>query len=376
MDHSIKLKNVKKIAVLKAGALGDFIVTLPSFHALQRAYPEAEIVLLGNPWHQKFLIRGRTPINRVVVVPFKKGIRAEAGLEEDGNQLYAFFKEMQQEQFDIAISFNGNGISANPFIKQLGAKLTVGTSCAESEKIDRSLNYYYYQPEVVRYLEIVRLVGAATDAIEPQLHIMEEDTMEVKNLGLYPADTPYILLNPVANDLRRMWPLDNYIRLGDSFRKKKIKMIFTGSTADRGLVDAIISKMTHSAINACGISIGGLSALASRASLMISPDTGPLHIAQAVQCPTVGIYWAPNVINWAALSRQIHRPVISWKMECPHCGVIPNNPYPFEPLTGCRHEVSFVRDITIEEVEKAAVDLLTVKNQLNKGSIQKDLMYN
>ena len=71
-DQSLKIKNVKKIAVLRCGALGDFIVTLPALKAMHNAYPEAEIILLGKPWHKKFLIKNRTPVDRVVVVPIKK----------------------------------------------------------------------------------------------------------------------------------------------------------------------------------------------------------------------------------------------------------------------------------------------------------------
>ncbi|MEJ7682000.1 MAG: hypothetical protein WKG06_29940 [Segetibacter sp.] len=67
-----KLKNIHKIAVLRANALGDFIVTLPALKAIRSTYPDAEIVLLGKPWHKEFLIEGRTPVDRVIIVPVKK----------------------------------------------------------------------------------------------------------------------------------------------------------------------------------------------------------------------------------------------------------------------------------------------------------------
>jgi hypothetical protein len=77
-----------------------------------------------------------------------------------------------------------------------------------------------------------------------------------------------------------------------------------------------------------------------------------------VQASTIGLYWAPNLINWAPLTRSIHHPVVSWNMQCPLCGVIPNNPYPFEPKNGCTHEVSFIKDISVEEVLNTAKLLL------------------
>src|SRR3954451_5117409 len=108
-----KLKNIKKIGVLRANALGDFIVTLPALQALRATYPDSEIILLGNSWHRQFLTGGRTPVDRVIVVPVKKGIRNEGGQKEDQTEINAFVKQMQEEQFDVMLNFQGNGISAN-----------------------------------------------------------------------------------------------------------------------------------------------------------------------------------------------------------------------------------------------------------------------
>ncbi|MFN3403074.1 MAG: glycosyltransferase family 9 protein [Cytophagaceae bacterium] len=72
------LPNVQKIAILRANALGDFIVTLPAIQALQHTYPQAEIILLGKPWHKTFLEgKYRCPVSRVITIPVTKGIREE-----------------------------------------------------------------------------------------------------------------------------------------------------------------------------------------------------------------------------------------------------------------------------------------------------------
>jgi ADP-heptose:LPS heptosyltransferase len=377
MDSSGKFEDVKKIAVLRAGALGDLIVTLPAFHALRKTYPQAEIVLLGEPWQKKFLVNGRADIDRVVVVPELPGVRSAPAQKDEPVDMDIFFNQLRQERFDIAISFQGKGISANPFLKKAGAKITVGTWCPEAETLDRSLNYYYYQPEVMRYLEIVRLAGASTPETEPKINIMEEDRREA---GIFLSgfqQRRFVLLNPLARDVRRMWPVEHYTRLADLLIEEGIEPVFTGALADRALIQSfIIDKIKSSAVNVCGISFGGLAALASEALLMICPDTGPLHLAQAVECPTVGIYWAPNLINWGPLFRDIHRPVISWNLTCPYCGVIPNNPYPFEPSSECSHEVSFVNNVTVTDVMETARPLLTMKKQRNNRRTEEELIYN
>jgi ADP-heptose:LPS heptosyltransferase len=350
----LKLTEVKKIAVLRANALGDFIVTLPALHAIRATYPKAEIVLLGKPWHKEFLTPGRTPVDRVIIVPIKKGIRNEQNKDED-----------EQEQFDVVFNFQGNGISANPFIKQFGAKLTAGLTCDKAEKLDRSLNHYYYQSEAIRYLEAAKLIGATTDNWEPQLDVLSQDIDEVSNFIARLNNKPYIVLHPVAMDTRRMWPLENYAPLADYLHEIGFEVVFTGAPEDRTVVEDTIYSMNYKAINAAGnFSLGGLAAVLSKASLMISADTGPLHLGRAVNTPTIGFYWAPNLINWGPLTRTIHRPMISWKMECPICGIVPNNPYPFEPKAEtCDHPVSFVQDITIDEVIQTIENFLPVINE-------------
>jgi ADP-heptose:LPS heptosyltransferase len=363
-----KFENIHKIAVLRANALGDFIVTLPALKAIRSTYPDTEIVLLGKPWHKEFLIEERTPVNRVIIVPVKKGIRTEVNKNEDENEVNDFLIQMRKEQFDIVLNFQGNGISANPFIKQFEAKITAGLTCERAERLDLSIDYYYYQNEVIRYLEVAKLIGATIPVLEPEINVLLQDEQEI-NQFMSVLNKPYVVLHPVAIDIRRMWPLENYAKLANELKQRNLEVVFTGAGEDRNTVDAIINKINNTAINACGnFSLGGLAALLSHASLMIAADTGPLHLGRAVNAPTIGFYWAPNLINWGPLTRTIHRPLISWNMTCPICRNVPNDPYPFEPHTDdCDHPVSFVRDISINQVLEASESLLNM-NKYNSNN--------
>ena len=82
------IDDVRKIAVLRANALGDFIFILPALEALRAAYPEAEIVLLGRPWHAEFVESRPMPVDRAVVIPHCRGIRDPSpGEPEDAGML-------------------------------------------------------------------------------------------------------------------------------------------------------------------------------------------------------------------------------------------------------------------------------------------------
>lgn len=358
---ALKVENVRKISVLRANALGDFIVTLPAIDAIRHAYPKAEIILLGKPWHKEFATGGRTAVDRAIVIPVTEGLREEKGIQPDPEELDRFFKEIQKEEIDIAIHFHGKGISANPFIKKLGAKLTVGLTCEEADPLDRSVDFYYYQNEAIRYLEVASLIGAHPLHLEPRITILEQDKEEANSFLKQYDQQPFAVLHPCGTDIRRMWTTERFAKTADLLIERNLQVIFSGSADDAAMINSIISKMKHRAVSACGkLSLGGLAGLLAKSELVISSDTGPLHLARAAGARTIGLYWAPNLINWGPLTRHYHRPVISWKMECPLCGIIPNDPWPFEPLTPeCEHKTSFIENITAEQVIRIADELLT-----------------
>ncbi len=196
-------KNIRKIAILRANALGDLIVTLPAIKAIRNAYPDAEIILLGKPWHKDFLVKGRSPVDRVIIVPVKKGIRSEGNQHENMIETERFFNKMRQEQFDIAISFQGNGTSANSFIKELQARYTAGFWTEGAERLDQCVDYYYYQSETLRYVELAGLIGATPAGLEPEIHVLEKDREEIGNFICELDNKPFTVLHPVATDIRR-----------------------------------------------------------------------------------------------------------------------------------------------------------------------------
>jgi ADP-heptose:LPS heptosyltransferase len=117
--------------------------------------------------------------------------------------------------------------------------------------------------------------------------------------------------------------------------------------------------MKHAAVSCTSLTLGGLAALLQKSALVISNDTGPLHLARAVGAQTVGIFWAPNVLNWGPTNRMRHRLAISWQLECPQCRVKPVSPWPFLPITAsCEHPYSFVESVSVAEVLELALELL------------------
>lgn len=359
-----EITRARKIAVLRSNALGDFIVSLPAFAAIRAAYPGSEIVLLGQHWQKDYLRGQRTVIDRVITIPPLKGVSDEESTDENGLAPEAFFKRMEKEEFDIAVSFQGSGISCNPFIRRLGAKLSVGFYTEGAVRLDKGLYYDYYQSEMMRYLELVKMIGAMPVTREATVRVLPADLAELDKYRDCLKAKAYIILHPFARDIRRIWPLENYIPLADKLVESGWQVAITGSAEQREAINDLVHQMKYpeAVWNTAGdFSLGGLTAFIARAACMVAPDTGPLHLAQALEVPTVGLYWAPNLINWGPLDRAIHRPVVSWDLACPLCGVVPNDPYPFEPKDQCPHLVSFVRDISVQDILNRIYALFPVR---------------
>ncbi len=344
------LRDVRKIAVLRANYLGDFIFCLPALDALRSAYPDAEIVLLANPWHEAFLAGRPGPIDRVVVVPPQEGVRIEPGMPGDPEELDRFFKQMEQERFDLAIQIHGGGRYSNPFTLRLRARTTAGLRSPDAAPLDLWAPYVYYQSEVFRFLEVVSLVGAVPVSIEPHLTVTEQDLSEARSV--VPDDAPLVALHPGANDTRRQWPPEKFAALGDALAAAGARVVVTGTEPERELVQAVVGTMRCEAQDLCRrLSLRGLAGLLSRCAVVVSNDSGPLHLAGAVGAATVGIYWCGNLINAGPITRVRHRPAISWRLACPVCGVDCTR-------DSCVHRDSFVADVTVREVTESALDLL------------------
>ncbi|HZB48155.1 MAG TPA: glycosyltransferase family 9 protein [Mycobacteriales bacterium] len=369
-----RLPGVARIAVLRANAVGDFLAALPALEALRAAYPGAEIVLLGADWHADFLAGRPGPVDRVVPVPPSRGVREPAdGEAEDPAALADFFDRMRAERFDLALQLHGGGRFSNPFVRRLGARCTAGLSTADAEPLDRTVRYVFYQPEIVRFLEVVALVGAVPTVLEPRVALRGRDHAEA-DAALAAGDAPVVALHPGARDGRRRWPAEHFAAVGDGLAGRGARVVVTGSAAERAVVAAVRDRMRHPATPLAGtLSLGGLAALYARCAVVVSNDTGPRHLAAAVGAPTVAVYWCGTLVNYGPLTRSRQRAHVSWTVHCPVCGAAATEPElpAAHRGRGCSHDASFVASVDPAAVLADAVDLLAPRESHHASGCRK-----
>lgn len=352
----------RRIAVLRANALGDYLFCVPALESLRAVYPQAEIVLLGAPWHAKVLAGRPGPVDRVEVVPALPGLRApEPDDPVPARDAGSFLAKARTEGYDLALQLHGGGRNSNPFVRGLGARVTAGLRAPDAPPLDRMVPYVYYQPEVFRYLEVVGLVGAPPVTYRPRWEITARDRAEAAYHLDDLAGGTVAALHPGATDGRRRWPAEGFAAVGDALAAAGARVIVTGTPPEADLVRRVCDLMLAPAVALVGgVSIPGLAALYAACAVVVANDTGPVHLAAAVGAPAVGLFWTDNMINYSPVDRARFRPLISWTQHCPECGAPCHADVSLQRggMAGCDHRVSYLTDIPVAEVVEAATDLL------------------
>jgi ADP-heptose:LPS heptosyltransferase len=349
------VKDVGRLAVLRANAIGDYLVSLPALEALRAAYPEAELVLLGSGWHAGFLAGRPGPVDRCVPVPPTAGVRDDRP-PSPAAAVDRFFARMRAERFDLAVQLQGGGSHSNPFVRRLGARVTAGSQAPDAPPLDRTVPYTGHQYEIHRFLEVAGLVGATPVTLESRLQVTATDRAAAA-AALAEDDRPLVVLHPGANDPRRRWPVERLAVVGGELVRKGARLAVVGTAADQPLADRLLATLNGDAADLTGrLGLGGLAGLLERAALLVGNDSGPRHLAAAVGTATVAVHWCVSLGSYGPLYRARHRAPTAWRLHCPVCGA---NGLQQDCRT--RHEASFVADVTTDEVLAEALDLLATE---------------
>jgi ADP-heptose:LPS heptosyltransferase len=354
-DHVELVKDVRKLAVLRANAIGDYLVSLPALEAMRAAYPEAELVLLGADWHADFLAGRPGPVDRCLPVPPTAGVRDDRP-PAPAATVERFFARMRAERFDLAVQLQGGGRHSNPFVRRLGARVTAGSRTPDAQPLDRTVPYTGHQHEIHRFLEVAGLVGATPVTLEPRLRVTDADRAEAA-AALAGDDRPLVVLHPGANDPRRRWPVERLAVVGSELARKGARLAVVGTAAEQPLADRLLATLDGDAADLAGrLGLGGLAGLLERAILLVGNDSGPRHLAAAVGTATVAVHWCVSLGSYGPLYRARHRAPTSWRLHCPVCGA--NGLH-----QDCRssHDASFVADVTTDEVLAEALDLVATE---------------
>jgi len=302
----------QRVAVVRAlRGLGDLLCAVPAFRALRFALPNAKIMLVGLPEVQGLVERFHRYFDGLIEFPGYPGLPERALAVR---QLPEFLHDVHQQQFDLALQMHGSGTISNPFTVLLGAKLTAGfflpsEYCPDPE---RFLPYPTNEPEVRRHLRLMEFLGIPLQGEALEFPLQEADWRSLHVLeatrDLQPGS--YACVHSGAYDPARRWPVEQFAKVADALAERGLPVVLTGSTAELPLTEAVVDSMQAPVLNLAGqTSLGALTALLSKARLLVCNDTGVSHLAAALGIPSVVIMLTADTCRWAPLNRQRHRVV-------------------------------------------------------------------
>ena len=341
-------EDISQIAFFRPSAIGDFVFALPCLASLKSRYPQAQLVYIGKRWHADFLAGRPGHVDEVLVLPDCAGINAGTS---DTLALEAFIHDLRQRQFDLALQAFGGGKFSNLLVQRFGARHCLGFQASDAPPLDKTLAFGELQNRRLQLLELAALAGARAPALEAPLAITPADLNEADRV-LPHTRQQLILLQPGASDPRRRWPAQNFARVGDVLAANGMTIAINGTHEEHDIVTSVIASMKYQAINLTGmLSLGGLCGLLSRSALLISNDTGPLHLATALGTPAVGIYWLSNLLESLPLQQRLHRAAWATITACLECGMDNRR-------QRCLHQHSFVEQVSVDDVLSLARELI------------------
>ena len=290
------------ILIVKLSAIGDVIHTLPALNALRRHFPQARITWLVEE-AAAGLIMGHPALDRVIVSRRKtwlKGLRTGRRREYPG-EMRSFVRLLRDTHYDVILDFQALLKSALLIALCRGTrKIGFGRGMAHMEHSYVFLNERIPAVSMeihalVRNLMMLEPLGIRSREIVYDLPVSRQDRRAAQALldgcGLGKT-TPLVAVNPVAKWPSKLWGNRKFSRLADRMVEKNgAGLYFTGGPEDRPTVDAIIGGMRHPAVNLAGkTTLKTLAALYRRSDLLVSTDTGPMHLGAAVGTPVVAIF--------------------------------------------------------------------------------------
>lgn len=285
-----------KILIVRLGALGDIVHTIPAAAALRAAMPAARIDWIVDKKHREL----------VDLVTVLDGVRSL-----EGPTLGAWTTAVRQLRtvgYDVALDFQGLMKSA-VLARASGARRVAGFSIWHlREKTARPFysetdNAVSGEEHILRKnLSLLRVVGIEATSVEFPLASATTSVVAAVRGAIGTGD--FALLNPGATWPNKRWPADRFGELAAFLREiRGMRSVVLWGPGEQDLARHVVSASAGAATIAPPTRVADVLELAREASLMVSGDTGPLHLAAAVRTPVVAIMGPTNPHRngpWAA----------------------------------------------------------------------------
>ena len=356
--------NIEKVLVVRLSAMGDVVHTMPAVQALHAAFPKATIGwLVEERWAELLCAPGtprrgprspQRPLVDWVHTVDLKGWRKSLFTLSTTEKIARVWNDVRSTGYQVAIDLQG-AIRSAVLARWSGAPVVWGA--AEPRESPASL---WYTRQAIAH---------GTHVIEQNVSLVE--TVAERKFSVEPVDFPhdaraeastqeglaghgvrgYVILNPGAGWGAKRWPAQRYGEVARRLAEDGLYCVVNCGPGEDRLGDEVAAASAGAA-KVARLSITGLIALTRRAKLFIGGDTGPLHLAAAMQVPVVAIFGPTDPARNGPYGTR---------------SVVLRNPA--SPTTHARHERpdEGMLEIGVDAVMNAACQLLAGETSAGEG---------
>lgn len=274
----------QKICILRLSALGDVSHTLPVIRLIQKNWPDTEITWICGKFEHRFL----QLIEGVRFVVFDK----KAGLKE----YFKLWRTLKHERFDVLMQMQ---VAARANIASLGIKADIRLGWDKSRSRDLHQLFINHriptapqQHQVDGFLSFASTLGLDASKTEWNIPITD-DAKEFANQYV-DSDKQVLIISACSSHALRNWQPDRYAAVADyAIEKYNMQVVLSGgpSPIEVTMASQIEQYMQQTPLNLVGKdTLEQLIGLLARADIVISPDSGPAHLANALGVPVIGLY--------------------------------------------------------------------------------------
>jgi heptosyltransferase-2 len=327
-----------KIIVRAPNWIGDAVLSLPLMDCLHQHFRDAEIWIAGTDWVSG-IYSSLDYLAGTIVLPRKNGLKE--------SRLSA--REIQKHRFDIGLLLTNSFGSALHFFRAKiperwgynrdgrGWLLTKAVKHTSYEKPPHQLHYY---------LQLASKLGITPGQTKLHFTLADEDKSQAKSLlsslNVNP-ENPLVILSPGASyGPAKRWPTDCFSRLAGQLQEAfDAEILIVGAQDETGLAETIALPMTKKPVLLTGkTTINQLAGLIALASVFVTNDSGPMHLANALHTPVVAIFGPTDPDR----TRPYQEPAVVLKKEVPCWPCF---------YRACPYEHQCMTQITPEEVVQA-----------------------
>jgi ADP-heptose:LPS heptosyltransferase len=301
MQRPVKLlRRADRVLIVRLGAVGDVLRSLPALRQMRAAFPEAHLAWIVEDLSAP-LLDGHPDLDQVVTLA-RSDLRRASGSPREMTRLVGCLRDQfRTARYDVAIDLQSS-FKSGVLTGLTGAARRVGYAPGFCREASFLFTTEWLSPSspwlnrVEKHLEMASALGAPLlDPAPPPLPERVEDGREAEAIlarALTPSE-PSIVISPGVSRRQsfKMWPAANYVRLVTQIRRTMaLRPLIVWGPGEEDLAGSIVRSAGGDALLAPRTSLRVLAALLRRSSAFVGADTGTMHMAWLVGCPVLALF--------------------------------------------------------------------------------------